>query len=392
MRLLRKRFVKQGLRVECVPNGAIVVAEKNRCYGVFTGDGAFVKSSVQSRGKGQLIPEKNCLQDLPRLDADAVYLGNIDHTFGHYILEHWSRAYAFLREEYRAMKFVLVNDMRYQPIPQFVFELASLLGIPSQNLMIIRQSVQFRNVYVPECSFKLTSFSSKEIGALYAKIADNVPQVAPFHRIYVSRTALKQRKTYGEEKVQHVFEQNGYHIVYPEQHPLEEQIALMKNCRSLAGCAGTALHLALFMPPGGNVIQIRRNKLKDGNCGTQHLITEAKDIEIIYIDASIEKYKTRHYSEDKEQIIGINRHMKRFFDEQGFRYSASDVAFDREAWDEYIRASEACIAQFRRKHGGRSEWQVVVLRKLVKLMAGFILNRHRRTAFRTRVRKAWKLI
>ena len=386
MRLVNKRFVKSGLTVERVPNGVIAVAEKKKCYGVFDQNNVFVKQSIQSRGKGQLIPPPH--SNPPYFESDAVYLGNLDNVFGHYILEHWTRAYAFLDEKYKDCKFVLVNDMRFDSVPAFVAELARLLGISAENLVILEKSAKFRNVYVPENSFKLVQFSSKEFGEIYAKIANSVKKTYDFDKIYVSRAALKSRKTYGEEKVQRIFEKNGYHIVYPEQIPLEEQIALMKNCKSLAGCAGTALHLALFMPEGGNVIQIRRNKLKDGNCGTQYLITEAKNLDLTYIDASIEKYKTNH-GEDKAQIIGVNKYMKRFFDDHGFKYSPSDVEFDKESWDEYILQVKKVEAERREKYGGRSEFQVWLLDRIVKLMACFIINRHRRVAFRARIRKSW---
>jgi capsular polysaccharide biosynthesis protein len=211
------------------------------------------------------------------------------------LLEHYNRAYAFLDKKYSDAKFVLTNDRRISPIPHFVTELARLLGIPDENLVILDKTTRYKNVYVPQPGFKINGFSSKEFGKIYAQISDNVKTNNSFDKIYVSRAALKKRKTYGEEKVQSIFQKNGYHVVYPEQIALEEQIALMKHCKSLAGCAGTALHLALFMPNGGNVIQIKRNKLPKDNCGIQYLITETKGHNLVIIDASIEKYKTTHF-------------------------------------------------------------------------------------------------
>ena len=390
-REINKRYVKSGLNIECVPNGMIAVAEKKRCFGVFDQNGIFIRQSMQTRGQGQLIPTANTLKNPLYFDYDAVYLGNLDDAFGHHLLEYWNRAYAFLDEKYRDMKFVSVNDMRFEPVPGFVTELARLLGIPAENFIILDKSAKFRNVYVPESGFKFVKFSSKEFGKIYAQIADNVKESTNFDKIYVSRAALKSRKTYGEEKVQSIFEKNGYHIVYPEQFPLEKQIALMKNCKSLAGCAGTALHLALFMPPGGNLIQIKRNKRKSDNSGAQYLITETKGLSFVLVDASIEKYKTTHF-DDYAQIIGVNEHLKQFFDDNGFAYSPSDLELDRETWDEYLRQVKKIEAERREKYGGKSEFQISMLHKIVKLMACFILNRHRRVAFRASMRKAWRIV
>ena len=110
MDLVRVRYVKSGLTIECVADGMIVIDKKVQCFGVFTPNGIFVKQSLQTRGKGQLIPDNIVLENIPYFDYDAIYLGNVDDAFGHYLLEHWTRAYAFLNEKYKTMKYVIVND------------------------------------------------------------------------------------------------------------------------------------------------------------------------------------------------------------------------------------------------------------------------------------------
>ncbi|MDR2971817.1 MAG: glycosyltransferase family 61 protein [Bacteroidales bacterium] len=366
----------------------MIVAYSMGSFGVFDQNGVFVKRSLLQYGKGQYIPPASASHLVPYFDYDVVYLGSLDRTFGHYLLERWDRAYAFLDKKYTNMKFVLLNDMQIKPIPGFVTDLARFLGMCMEDLVILDKSARFRNVYVPESGFKITSFSSREFGEIYAQIADNVKEGTTYDKIYVSRAALTRRKTYGEEKIQKVFEKNGYHIVYPEQLSLEEQIALMKGCKSLAGCAGTALHLALFMPNGGHVIQIKRNKLKDDNCGTQYLIAETKGQSLVFIDASIEKRKTKHFDDYKAQIIGVNEHMRRFFDDSGFKYSPNDVEYDGESWSEYIREEEKLKAEYRERYG-KSEFEVWILGRIVMLISSFIPNRARRAAFRVKMRKAW---
>ena len=384
LREINKRHVKSGLNIRCVPNGIIAVGPTDYRFGVFDQKGVFVKESLFLRRKSQLIPPAGTVVNPPCFNYSAVYLGYLGiPSFGHYLLEHWNRAYAFLDEKYRNAKFVLVDDGQTDAVPDFVTGLARLLGMPAENLIILNKSAKFENVYVPEQGFRMYEYSSKEFGEIYAKTAENVKGSKSFDKIYVSRAALKSRKTYGEEKVQSIFEKNGYHIVYPEQLPLEEQIALMKNCKSLAGCAGTALHLALFMPPGGSVVQIKRNKSKDDSCGVQYLITETKEQSLILVDASIEKYKTKHHG-DYAQIIGVNEHLKQFFDDNGFTYLPSDLEFDKEAWDEYIRADEKFTAQL-----GKGRFERQFLELIVKLTACFVFNRLRRKNFRARMRKAW---
>jgi len=385
-----KRFVKsESLNIKCIPNGIIAIGRTAYSFGVFDEKGVYVKESMLLRCKrmGNSIPTASTMINPQYLDCDAVYLGDLGNpSFGHYILENWNRAYAFCDEKYRKMKFVLVNDMRIESIPNFVAELARLLGISPENFIFLNESTRFRNVYVPEQGFMMAQFSTKEFGKIYAQIAEKVKEKTVFEKIYMSRAALKHRKTYGEEKVQGIFEKNGYRIVYPEQLPLEEQIALVKNCKSLAGCAGTALHLALFMPNGGNVIQLKRNKRKSDNCGVQYLITQAKGIDLVVIEASIEKYKTKHF--DKyPQIIGVTEHLKRFFDDNGFTYSSEDIDYDRQSYEEYIRANEDFLTNL-----GRSRLERRLQELIVQAMACFIPSRLHRNAFRGKMRKLFGIV
>ncbi|MDR2962876.1 MAG: glycosyltransferase 61 family protein [Bacteroidales bacterium] len=378
---VKNRFIKSGLKIRCVQNGVIAVGKTSSYFGVFDKKGIFVKESFSLReGKDQRIPHNDVLKNPVYFDFDVVYLGDLSTHFGHFLLEHWDRAYAFLDTKYQNMKFVMTNDRRIDPIPEFVTELARLLGIPSNNFFIISESTKFKNVYVPEQGFRIPQFSTKEFGDIYIKTANNVKKQYNFDNIYVSRVALENRKVYGEEKIQSIFEKNGYHIIFPEQLSIEEQIAYMKNCKSLAGCAGTALHLALFMPEGGNVIQIKRNSITEDNCGTQYLITKTKGLNLVFIDASIEKIKTHHFDNYAyPQIIGVTENMKRFFDDNQFAYSLKDIEFDTDTWNAYIAAITTC----------KSRFVIYVLHKIVKYSSCFIPNRLKRQNFRKRMKKSF---
>ena len=141
------------------------------------------------------------------------------------------------------------------------------------DILILNETTQFRRVYVPVQGFNIPVYSSAAFGKTYDAIAAAVKQPKQiYEKIYVSRMAMQSRRTFGESVVQIIFEKNGYKIICPETLPLVEQIGLVKNARVLAGCAGTALHLALFMAPGGVVVQIKRNARAKCNADIQNLI------------------------------------------------------------------------------------------------------------------------
>lgn len=95
----------------------------------------------------------------------------------------------------------------------------------------------------------------------------------------------------------------------------------------LAGCAGTALHLALFMKPGGTVIQIKRNSKISDNFPAQNLINNTKHLNGVFVQASIETVPTDH-STFEPQLIGVNDNLKSFFDDFGIVCDADDMTPD----------------------------------------------------------------
>ena len=389
-RWLARKVARQYMRpmaIEQIPNG-IIVNEHKHGFGIFDSDFRFVKSSSQVReNNGQFIP-KFSHDNIPYIDADAVFVGNVLPQFGHFLLEHMNRAYAALSPEYINMKYVLINNDGVANIPGYMYELLELLGVKSENILVLNQTTRFRNVFVPRQGYNLPVYSSAEFGAMFDKIAQNVKSKNPAgdaKKIYVSRAKLGTRRTYGEEKVQDIFRKNGYTVIYPETMPLADQIAAVRNATHLAGCAGTALHMALFMKPGGTVIQIKRNrKLKD-NAPTQQLINETKGLQGIFVAASIEGAKTDHGS-NAPQIIGVNRHMLKFFDDNGFKYSAADIAPDADTKAEYKRLT----ADYRRQFGG--EFSISLRHKLVRVSAWFIPGRERRGRWRNWLKRKLNIV
>lgn len=336
----------RNVNIQKYPRG-IVVNEHQHGFGVFDDCFKFVKSSRQVRkNNGQFVPKFNH-KNIPYVDADAVFVGNVFPQFGHFLLEHMNRAYALLDKKYKNMKVVLINNKDINPVPKYMFELLELLGVARDNILILNETTRFRNVYVPDQAFNIPVYSSVAFGKTYDAIAKSVKNPKKLYdKIYVSRTAMQSRRTYGEEKVQKIFEKNGYKIICPETLPLTEQIGLVKNCKVLAGCAGTALHLALFMKRGGTVIQIKRNREPKCNADIQNLINDTKGLNGIFISGSVEPKPTDHCS-SVPQIIGVNEHMRDFFAVYGFKYTERDTVPDKKDLAEY----ESAMGEYNKKYG-----------------------------------------
>lgn len=287
-----------------------------------------------------------------------------------------NRAWALMQNNFHDMPIVLVNHQNIHPVPQYIYDLLEILGVHRDKIIILDKTTQFRNVYIPTQAFNIPVGYADVFAAPFEYMA-NTTRGEKYDKIYVSRAKLSHGRTYGEECIQKIFADNGFHIIYPENMPLAQQISFMKNCRVLAGCAGTALHMALFMPAGGTVIQIKRNRENKDNFDVQNMICKVKRLNSVYIAGSIEPIRTQH-STEMPQIIGMTKYMRKFFDENRFLYTQSGCP-GKDAWNLYNSA----LAAFRATSGSpfiyRAKWF------LIKIMACTIPGRARRGRFRKRM-------
>lgn len=369
--------IKSGLRVHCVRGGIIATNTKTHAYGVLNSHGRFVRASRCLRHRtGQYHPHVKSVKDVEYCDCDAVFLGNGVRHFGHFLFEGMNRAYPALNKKYKNAKFVFVSN-NGDEIQACGKTFLHALGVPAENIMVLTAPMRFRNVYVPEQAFNIPVWSSKEFADTYAKISDfYVKDRGKYYdKIYVSRCALAQRATFGEKQIEKIFVKNGFKVIYPETLSLERQIALMAHCRVLAGAAGTALHLALFMRPGGTVIQIKRNQVVQDNITTQNMLCRGHKLKLIYVAGSIEAQPTPHYT-DCPQILGITEYMKHFFDDFKLKYNANDIAFDDAEYKKYMNA----LQEYKRTHG--TSRSIKIRRKIVKIASCFVPGRIIRNRFR----------
>lgn len=357
-------------------DNAIIVNEHKHGFGVFDKDFHFVKSSCQIRkNKGQFIPKFNH-ENIPYVDEDVVFIGNVYPHFGHFLLEHMNRLYALLYKEHKNKKVVLINNKGVENIPKYMFDLIEIFGVKCDNIIILDKTVRFKSVCVPKQSFNTRVYTSSSFARTFDRMAQNVPDEEIYDKIYVSRTQLNDaHKTLGEEKVQSVFAKNGFKVIYPEKLPLQSQIALIKNCKILAGCAGTALHLALFMKKGGTVISIKRNRRPACNAMIQNNVNNTKQLDGVFISGSVELHKTFH-STQAPQIIGINKYLRQFFQDNKYKLSDDDLEFDETAMNEYINAYK----EYKLQHGG--VFAKEVKRYFIKYTALLIPGRERRGRWR----------
>ncbi|MDE6478118.1 MAG: glycosyltransferase family 61 protein [Alphaproteobacteria bacterium] len=366
--ILDSAVLRDDLDITDVPNGFVAVDRWRGTFGAYDAARHFVPQSTSYRytaAHRQKIPRRICLRHASHINGTAIYCGkDMSFHFGHFLLEGLTRIWPILNQQYSNAKLVFAHSDGAD-VPEFVTRLLYLAGVCPENVIIANKSVHCSRLIIPRQSFCIGMYSSPAYGTVLRRIADNARGGKTYDKIYLSRAKMGERKTYGEEHIQKIFARNGYTIIYPETLSVEEQIYIAAHCTHMAGCAGSALHLAAFMKPGGTVIQLKRNRGSDDNMGTQHLINKTAGLNFIVIWASVEERPTAHFT-PCPQIIGVTEHMRCFFDDAGFVYDAVDIAPDMTAHAEYNMAMEQYLA----RRGSNASRRV--RGALIKICAAFV--------------------
>ena len=376
MKKIAKISRRDDMNIDTVAGGSFIIDTNTGAFGVFDDRGILVNSSLQYRGKtAQFIPKFYAPDDY--MDCDAVFLGNAYPHFGHFLLEHLNRGWGISKIKSKNIKYVLIDNQNLGA-KQWMIEFLKLAGVPEKDILILNKSMRFNKIYVPSQSLNIVSgWYGNEFKDVFDIMRKNANTNTAYDKVYVSRAKLNDdMRVWGEEKVQHIFEKNGFKVIYPETMPLYEQIAIISHAKVLAGCAGTALHLALTMRDGTHVIQLNRTSAIKDNGEIQYRLCKLKNQNIDIISASTEEFQSTHGGSHAPQIIGVTKYVKQFFDDNNFKYDDDDLIMDENVLNEYrLRLDE-----FKKNNGG--QFYVKFKKKFIKYVSCVVPGRVRRSKFR----------
>jgi capsular polysaccharide biosynthesis protein len=80
-----------------------------------------------------------------------------------------------------------------------------------------------------------------------------------YPNVYISRNKAKYRKVLNEDQVIEVLEKFDFKILFFEDYSMKEQVEIAYNARNLVSLHGANLTNVLYMQPGGNVLEFRKN-------------------------------------------------------------------------------------------------------------------------------------
>lgn len=261
----------------------IIAPDRGYGGGVYGPDGELLPASVRpgvELGHHHVPDPRPLAPPETHEPGEAIYLGSLMLHFGHFLLEVLPRLWAFGDAAPRKAYFHAWRGAWREP-PPFFTETLRLLAGGHVEVRLIERPTSFARLLVPSPTFAIGSGGSPQFQAWCQAFAGRVapdPDPGGPRRIYCTRSGLKSRKRRldGEEALEALFAARGFHILRPETVPFFEQIRLMRSCRVLAGCEGSALHHALFMPPEGAVVGVdfryNRNQMGVEAMGAHHAL------------------------------------------------------------------------------------------------------------------------
>lgn len=136
--------------------------------------------------------------------------------------------------------------------------------------VVAPESLGVERLLVPSRPIVVNGWAHPEAARVWARMTaaagGATSLVADGPRVYLSRTAFNDaERTAGREArttadrdraLDAGFAALGFTVVAPETLPLLDQVRLVAGASVIAGCAGTALHLSAFAPPGVRVLEL----------------------------------------------------------------------------------------------------------------------------------------
>jgi capsular polysaccharide biosynthesis protein len=174
--------------------------------------------------------------------------------FGHAMTEQMSRLWAAeeARRRFPGIK-ALVSRRKYvaEGVAEFEREIFTAAGFAESDIVLHDRPVRVEHLVAASPMFSMPTHVHPGLADLWGDLGERLAArstgatYAP--RIFCSRRRSR-RLCHNLHEVEALFESHGFTVVYPEEMPFVEQVAMFRGAEVVAGFAGSALFTAAFCP------------------------------------------------------------------------------------------------------------------------------------------------
>lgn len=262
------------------------------------------------------------VSDVLVTDKRVVYLGLMNHKWGHCITDNIKKLWFLFSSEFSKLNDsyeIVYTYNEGDPINNNFAELLSLLGVDLKRFHAILQPTKFLEVIVPDDSIiycgsgcELQNCNAYRVWTNpFKDLFERIPKIQStrtWDKVYVSRRRW-DGADFGEDDIERVFKYMGFSIMYPETMTFVEQLSVYQNCKCLASTEGSISHNSLFMKDGTELIIIRKADLMNTY---QLMINDMKNMHVTYIDAHLSLYNDLKHPYVGPFFLYINDHLQQW--------------------------------------------------------------------------------
>lgn len=192
-----------------------------------------------------------------RIKGQTVLLANNGHQiYGHWLVDFLPKLHLL---DLAGLKLEQLTILLPTNMADFGGQFLRLLGIPDEHL--IRYDPDTETILADELLVPSTLRWGGRCSPLFAgaidflnRRIDQVNQVPPsaVRRMFLSRrrSGREGRQLVNQDRLEALAVEAGLTLVYPEELPLLEQIALFRGVEQVVGQYGSGLHATIFSRPG----------------------------------------------------------------------------------------------------------------------------------------------
>ena len=194
------------------------------------------------------------------VDGRFFYLDNrYRGHFGHALTDQISQLWGWQRakDRYPDLRALLFDRSGY-PFADWEYTLLEAGGIARDDVYIATEPIEVETLLVASQMFSMPDFVHPEIGHTYQSVGDALEADSGLDacpdRIFCSRRG--RRAGNNRDQIEQVFVDAGFEVIYPEDHPLPDQVRLFRRAEVLAGLAGSGMFQMAFAEHPKHVILV----------------------------------------------------------------------------------------------------------------------------------------
>lgn len=263
------RITCEPPRLRTVENAHYLPFVHDGPWGVFDADRRIVEESVDYLGPERRLQYQvtdwppglsGPIEEAP--EEHYLYLGQLNPHYGHFIVNTLARFWPMLEagDHPPLLCHSYFGGHALLSGRSFVVDILDRLGLRLADLTVFDRPVRVRRLTVAAPALQEMASAHPLMAALGDAVGraslDGVPVDTETRPVYLSKARLVDyvQRIENEDEMADALSRAGVDIVYPETLSFDEQIRLLARRRTIVTSLGSALHTALFAPPGRSMI------------------------------------------------------------------------------------------------------------------------------------------